>query len=155
MKDPMKWITEMSRFTENKITKLGIDRKNFSYNIKPYGYNGVYGGAVPKGYVPNEILVVLTVTAVTQGLATKVAKVFNPYLLHFPVHRDRQLPSFAFPYSPAETERGQIYEFKLYHVIETEDPMAHFTLELDTGKLYRPRRMERQLRSGGKGICIG
>ena len=73
--------------------------------------------------MPFELGVMLTVTADTQELATQVAKAFNPYLLHFPVHRDQQLPSFAFPYSPAETERGRLYAFRLYHVAELDDPL--------------------------------
>ena len=52
-----------------------------------------------------------------------MAKLFNPYMLHFPMRTDTQLPSYAFPFSPSEIERGQIYEFKLNHVVMVDDPM--------------------------------
>jgi hypothetical protein len=71
----------------------------------------------------------LTVTAKTQGLATQVAKVFNPFLLHFPADYDaesgahEQLPSFAFPFSPVDCPRGAAYEFKLHHVVDVDDPL--------------------------------
>ena len=61
-------------------------------------------------------------TAATQALATQIAKVCNPYFFHFPVRRDIELPSYAFPFSPAEIERGQVFEFKLNHVVQTADP---------------------------------
>jgi hypothetical protein len=33
-----------------------------------------------------------------------------------------ELPSFAFMTSPAETERGPLYEFVLNHVVRVDDP---------------------------------
>ena len=92
-------------------------------------YNAVYGGLVPEGYVPNEIGVLLTVTADEQALATQIAKVMNPLLLHFEVDKNRPTPSFAFPFSPAEVEKGKIYEFKLYHVLELDDPFEMIRIE--------------------------
>ena len=32
------------------------------------------------------------------------------------------MPSYAFPFSPAEIERGQVFEFKLNHVVSVDDP---------------------------------
>lgn len=123
MQDPLRWLKNLSQYMESALQKMGVAGESYRYELRPYGYNAVYGGPVPKGYVPNELGVMLTVTADTQELATQVAKAFNPYLLHFPVHRDQQLPSFAFPYSPAETERGRLYAFRLYHVAELDDPL--------------------------------
>lgn len=123
MRDPISWIKALTAYVQKKLDKLGFDRSSYTYNIRPYGYNAVTGADVPKDYIPNELAIMLLVTAKSQELATQVAKVFNPYLLHFPVHIDRPLPSFAFPYSPIECERGELYAFKLYHVVETEDPL--------------------------------
>ncbi len=33
------------------------------------------------------------------------------------------MPSYAFLFSPAEIERGAIYEFKLYHTVAVDDPL--------------------------------
>lgn len=123
MLDPLAWINKMKAFVQNKLDKMGFDKSAYSYSIRPYGYNAVTGADVPKGFIPNELAVMLLVTADTQELATQVAKTFNPYLLHFPVHVNRPLPSFAFPYSPIECERGQLYAFRLYHVVHIDDPM--------------------------------
>ena len=92
----------------------------------------VYGGDVPEGYIPNELGVLLTVTADDQETATKIAKVFNPILLHFEVAKNTPKPSFAFPFSPAEVEKGRIYEFQLNHVIELDDPFELIRMEYVT-----------------------
>jgi hypothetical protein len=70
----------------------------------------------------------MTVTANTQQLATQVAKSFNSYLLHFPARSDVMLPSFAFPFSPVDIPRGATYEFKLFHVVESE-PLEYARFE--------------------------
>jgi hypothetical protein len=35
---------------------------------------------------------------------------------------DKELPSYGFPFSPAEWERGPVFEFRLNHVVEVDDP---------------------------------
>lgn len=39
------------------------------------------------------------------------------------------MPSFGFAFSPAEIERGKIYEFKLYHTVSLEDPLELVTFQ--------------------------
>lgn len=137
MKEPEVWVGNLIEFVQNKLDQMGFDRSQYHYSIRPYGWNAVYGGEVPEGYVPNELGILLTSTAATQKLATQVAKVFNPYLLHFPMDWNKQMPSFAFPFSPPEIERGQQYAFRLNHVIEIDDPceLVRFaTLDVKGGK---------------------
>lgn len=129
MNNPMDWLSRLEKFSQDKLDRLGFDRSRYSFTLRPYGYNAVYGGQVPKGYVPNEIGVLLTVTADEQALATQIAKVMNPLLLHFEVEKNRPTPSFAFPFSPAEVEKGKIYEFKLYHVLEMDDSFEMIRME--------------------------
>ncbi len=123
MKDPMAWVNAVEAQGKQKLAKTGINPATYSLNFKVFGYNAVSGMPVPKGYVPNEVGVILTVTADTQALATQVAKAFDPLLLHLNIFPERQMPSFAFISSPAEIEKGSIYEFKLYHVVSIDDPL--------------------------------
>ncbi len=132
MADPYAWIVRMTGFVQKKLDKAGLDRTMYHYEVRPYGYNAVTKAPVPEGFVPNEIAMMLVVVADTQELATQVAKAFNPYLLHFPVHIERPLPSFAFPYSPIECERGQIFSFKLYHIVQVDDPLELCRIEYET-----------------------
>jgi hypothetical protein len=130
MADPEKWIRNISAHVEKYLKKLEIPHEDYSFNFKAYGYNAVIEGPPPAGTPPpREIGMLLTVTAKTQEQATQVAKVFNPFLLHFPADYDadtgahEQLPSFAFPFSPVDCPRGATYEFKLYHVVDVDDPL--------------------------------
>ncbi len=94
------------------------------FDISPriYGWNGVSGRPVPGDAIaPREVGVMFVVTAETQALATGMAKACNPYFFHFPLRPAQEMPSYAFPFTPAEIERGQVYEFKLNHVVEVAD----------------------------------
>jgi hypothetical protein len=62
-------------------------------------------------------------------LATAIAKVANPLLLHLPLDGMTQLPTFAFPMSPAEVPRGAVYEFAVNHAVDVDDPGALFRTE--------------------------
>lgn len=131
MKDPMAWINAVAKEGTEKLEAMGIGKDSYTFDIKPYGYNAVSGIPVPKGYVPNEIGVFLTVTAGSQKLATQVTKAFNPLLLHHSIFPGRQMPSFGFAFSPAEIERGAVYEFKLYHVVSIDDPLELVRFETE------------------------
>lgn len=124
--DPEQWIRNITAYGVAKLDKLGIDRASYSIDFKAYGFNAVLQGPPPPGTTPpREVGMLLTVTADTQELATQIAKLYQPLLLHFPVDmNDReQLPSFAFPFSPADCPRGETYEFMLYHVVDVDDPL--------------------------------
>ena len=70
------------------------------------------------------------VTAATEALAAEIGKMLNPYLLHHPLTEEEEQPTFAFPFSPAELNRGAVYGFRLNHVLELSDPMDAFRLEV-------------------------
>ncbi|SEQ91309.1 Protein of unknown function [Lentzea xinjiangensis] len=105
---------------------LGLDGTEYSFDLRRYGYDAVLGGLDPAVRPPREIGVMLLVRARTQELATAVAKVANPLMLHLPTPDMAYLPSLAFAYSPAETERGAVYEFALHHVVDTRTPTEMF-----------------------------
>ena len=52
--------------------------------------------------------------------------------VYFEVAKNTPKPSFAFPFSPAEVEKGRIYEFQLNHVIELDDPFELIRMEYVT-----------------------
>ncbi len=51
-------------------------------------------------------------------------------MLHLPTPDMNYLPSLAFATSPAETERGAVYEFALHHVIDVNSPTSMFRINL-------------------------
>lgn len=94
----------------------------FSISLRPYGWSGVSGHA-PQSGPPPEVGILLVATAATQELASQIAKTCNPLFFHMPLDPELELPSYAFPFSPAEIDRGQAYEFKLNHVVAIADPL--------------------------------
>ena len=70
------------------------------------------------------------VTAPDQDTANTIAKLLNPYLLHHPLTQAEEQPTFAFPFSPPEIDRGAAYRFVLHHTMTLTDPMEAFRLEV-------------------------
>jgi hypothetical protein len=109
---------------ERVRSAIGAAAGDFHISLRMYGWNAVSGDTPPPDTPPpREIGVLFVATADTQEMASQIAKACNPYFFHFPIVRDEELPSYAFPFSPADTDRGPIYEFKLNHVVELDDPM--------------------------------
>jgi hypothetical protein len=95
---------------------------NFDVSLRLYGWNAVSGRKMPPHCaIPHEVGVLFVVTAASQDLADRMAKACNPYFFHFPIRAAIELPSYAFPFTPAEISRGRVYEFRLNHVVHTAD----------------------------------
>ena len=101
---------------------FGAEAGDFDVSLRIYGWNGVSGRPVPASAPPpREVGVLFVVTAATQELADRMAKACNPHFFHFPLRPGIELPSYAFPFTPAEISRGQVFEFLLNHVVEVAD----------------------------------
>ena len=95
---------------------------DFNVSLRLYGWNGTSGLPVPADAPPpRDVGVLFVVTAATQDLANRMAKACNPYFFHMPLRAGTELPSYAFPFSPAEIPRGAVYEFVLNHVVHVHD----------------------------------
>ena len=103
---------------------IGEAAGKFDISLRIYGWNAVSGRPVPKDAPPpREVGVMCVITADTQDLATQMAKACNPYFFHMPLFDNVELPSYGFPFTPADIARGQVFEFKLNHVVEVDDPL--------------------------------
>ncbi len=97
----------------------------FHISLRMYGWNGVTGLPLPEGTPPPiEIGMLFVATAETQDIANAISQACNPYFFHYPAIMDKELPSYGFAFTPADVARGQVYEFKLNHVVQIDDPMA-------------------------------
>lgn len=103
-------------------TTFGEDAAGYDLSLRIYGWNGTSGRPVPADTPPpRDVGVLCVVTAATQDLADRMAKACNPYLFHTPLRPGIEMPSYAYPFSPAEIPRGQVYEFLLNHVVHVKD----------------------------------
>ncbi|MDI3379941.1 acyclic terpene utilization AtuA family protein [Xenophilus aerolatus] len=129
IRDP-RVLAELPRFLDQMQAALGTRvaqtlgdaAGEFDLSLRPYGWNAVSGMAAPMAAPPQEIGLMLVVTAATQELATQIAKACNPVFFHMPLNRFEPLPSYGFPFSPAEIERGQVHRFLLNHVVHVDHP---------------------------------
>jgi hypothetical protein len=125
LEDVDSFLGRMALGLRARLTRtLGAEAETIDISLRPYGWNAV-SGRPPGGNAapPREIGLMFVATAPTQASATEAARVCNPLFFHFPVHEGQELPSYAFPFSPAEIERGQVFEFHLNHVVHTTSPV--------------------------------
>lgn len=109
---------------------IGAAAGDYHISLRIYGWNAVSGQPVPDGTpAPREVGVLFVATAATQAMATQIAKACNPWFFHFPLRMGAELPSYGFAFSPADIERGRVYEFRLNHVVEVDDPLELVRIE--------------------------
>lgn len=109
---------------------MGLKATQFDISLRIYGWNAVSGMPVPKNIsAPREVGILCVITAETQELATEIAKACNPYFFHYPLNPGIELPSYGFAFTPADIPRGRVYEFRLNHVVETNDPFELIRME--------------------------
>ncbi len=108
----------------------------FHISLRMYGWNAVTGLKPPACTPPPpEVGILFVSTAATQELADEIAHACNPYFFHYPSILGKELPSYGFAFTPADIPRGQIYEFKLNHVVRLDDPFELVSTEwLDLSK---------------------
>lgn len=123
------WASLMRALITQRVSQtLGLADDEYAFDLRLYGHNAVLGELEPESGPPREVGVMLLVNAPDQATATAVAKIANPLMLHLPTRSMDYLPSFAFPSSPAEVERGAAYEFVLNHVVDCA-PLSMFRIE--------------------------
>ena len=127
VRDP-RYVRRIDEWCETLAARLdGLARAqagggDHRIELRRIGVDATLGTLEPARGAPVEVGVLLLVTAATPELALDVARLANPHLLHHPLPGDESLPSFAFPYSPAETVRGPVHEFCLDHVLRVDSP---------------------------------
>lgn len=125
------WADDITaKCLEKAGQRLDAPPDSYSIELRLIGQNASFGDLEAREAAPVEVGVMAIVTAETAALADELGKMLNPYLLHHPLTRDEEQPTFAFPFSPAEMPRGAVYEFALHHVLTLDDPMQAFTLEV-------------------------
>ncbi len=102
---------------------------DFSLELRLIGADATLGPLEPSAGIAGEVGVMGIVTAEREDISREVAKILNPYLLHHPLTEQEEMPTFAFPFSPPEMARGEIFEFCLNHVLELDDPLDAFRIE--------------------------
>lgn len=123
------WADDVQRKCCEKVRER-LNPDEFSIELRLIGQNASFGALETQSGTPCEIGVLAIVTAKTPALSGEIAKILNPYLLHHPLTSAEEQPTFAFPFSPAEIDRGPVFEFCLHHTLELDHPMDAFSIEV-------------------------
>jgi hypothetical protein len=137
LRDPH-YVANADAWAEDIVTKcrakvvqrMGLAPSDFTLEIRLIGQTASFGALETRQGDPVELGAIGIITAPTEAQAAEIGKMLNPYLLHHPLTREEEQPTFAFLFSPPEMHMGQIYEFALNHVLELDDPMEAFRLEV-------------------------
>ena len=130
VKNAIKWTEKLSIFLSKEIKqRMNLDSHEYSLDFRHIGLNAVLGELEKNIGNPSEVGALCIITSKVPDICTEIAKLINPFLLHFPLTVDEELPTFAFPYSPVHSDRGCVYEFALHHVLELDDPMDVFQIK--------------------------
>ncbi len=131
VKNSQAWIEDILQKHAAKVAdRMGLSHEDYSVELRRIGVDATLGALERRDTSPNETGVLCIITAEDQQTANEIGKLMNPYLLHHPLTRDEEQPTFSFPFSPAEIDRGAAYEFCLHHVLRLDDPMEVFRLEV-------------------------
>jgi hypothetical protein len=123
------WCASLKARAEKRIAARMPDVP-YDLELRRIGQDATLGEAEPGKALPDEVGVMAQIVAESPEAAREIAKLVNPLLLHHPLTEEEPMPTFAFPFSPPETDLGPQYEFVLHHVLALDHPMDGFRLEV-------------------------
>ncbi|MGC6473545.1 MAG: acyclic terpene utilization AtuA family protein, partial [Candidatus Puniceispirillaceae bacterium] len=134
------WVAALTASFQKKAARNGLS--DTKLELRVIGRNATLGSLENRGAYENwgarenrevsagEVGVMAIFTSPTQQQANEAAKLLNPDLLHLPLTPHEPMPTFAFPFSPPEMNRGASYEFCLHHIMAIDDPLCIFRLDI-------------------------
>jgi len=131
VKNAKAWVNRLTAFLNDEIEqRMALSTNDYDIEFRLIGIDATLGELETLTSQPNEVGVLVLITASDEEMADELGKLINPFLLHYPLSDNEDLPTFAFPYSPAQTNRGPSFEFCLNHVLSLKNPMDPFRLTL-------------------------
>jgi hypothetical protein len=106
--------------------------ESYELIFRVYGRDGVMGRREPiRESSGHEVGVLIEVVAESQVLAGEICSLARSTVLHHD-YPDRMTVggSLALPFSPHDAAWGPVYEFSLYHLMNADDPLAPFPIEV-------------------------
>ncbi len=111
---------------------MGINEREYSLRFRIYGKNAVMGHLEPiRSIQSHEICLIIDVTGATQDISNALIAKARNYALHsdFP-GRLTVAGNLAIPFSPSDIELGVAFKFNIWHVMEIDDPLEVFPIEI-------------------------
>jgi hypothetical protein len=115
-----------------QVAELGIGENDYKLSIRVYGQSGTMASREPvKDAKPHELGILAEVLADDEEDSKAVMAKARLALLHsdFP-GRKCISGNMAIPFSPSDIPMGETYEFNLWHIMEIDDPLEPFPIEM-------------------------
>lgn len=115
-----------------EVAALGIGAEQYKLNIRVYGKSGTMASREPvKDAEPHELGLLAEALADDEDTSKAVMAKTRYALLHtdFP-GRKCISGNLAIPFSPSDIPVGQTYEFNIWHIMEIDDPLEPFPIEM-------------------------
>lgn len=126
------WLEQLLISANRRIEGIyGVEIiKKYRLDLRVIGKNATMGRIEPEQNIGHEVGLLFQVTAEDQALATAICKSVSHIAVHFPIPEwSGLITSIAYPYSPAEIERGATYRFNMNHVVVPDTPLDMFPIE--------------------------
>jgi hypothetical protein len=115
-----------------QVGALDISADEYQLSIRVYGKSGTMSSREPvKDALPHEVGILAEVLAGDEETSRTVMAKTRLALLHsdFP-GRKCISGNMAIPFSPSDLPVGEAYEFNLWHIMEIDDPLEPFPIEM-------------------------
>ncbi|MBW2219700.1 MAG: acyclic terpene utilization AtuA family protein [Deltaproteobacteria bacterium] len=108
-----------------------LDPESWELHFRAYGKNGVMGLLETEHSTPHEIGLLIEAIAREEDQATSICMFVHALILHFGFPgRTSTAGNLAFPFSPQDIPVGPVHRFNIYHLMEVDDPLIHFPIEM-------------------------
>lgn len=124
-------IVGVKERVKNNFESFGL--KEFFLDFKLYGKNGVMGmfKNISEDQSPSELCIIIEAVAKTQEESNTICSSARSTLLHYGYEgRKSTAGNLAFPFSPSDFSAGEVYVFNIYHLMEVDDPLECFTIDI-------------------------
>jgi hypothetical protein len=126
------YLNSCRQRVRQEVAALDIGEDQYKLNIHVYGKSGTMASREPiKDAVPHEVGILAEVLADDEETSKAVMAKLRLALLHsdFP-GRKCISGNLAIPFSPSDIPVGETYEFNLWHIMEIDDPLEPFPIEM-------------------------
>ncbi len=123
-------IAEVKAKVKSNFEKQNLGE--FSLEFKVYGTNAVMGIFENREkFDTNEVCIVIEAVGATEEISATICSFARSTMLHFGYDgRKSTAGNLAFPFSPSDFKAGAVYVFNIYHLMEIEDRVNEFEIEV-------------------------
>ena len=123
-------LQQARKRTAEQFSDLKPDEWSLYFHV--YGKNAVMGPRETETFRGYEVGLLIESIAPAQEQASSICMFVHALILHygFPGRRSTA-GNLAFPFSPQDIAVGPVHRFSIYHLMEVDDPLEYFPIEIE------------------------